>query len=59
MQLSFNAFYGMIEIPQEGLNTLRIVPVETTAYAVETTIEELPEYAFELSDFKNIEGAAQ
>ena len=59
IQLSQNAFYGVIEIPKKQLNSLKITPVSTTSYATETINEELTEDTIELSDFKKIGGAVQ
>lgn len=59
IRLSFNTFCGMIEMKLDQLKSVRIAPVGTTAYAVKTIIEELPSYIIDLSDFKNIGGAAQ
>ena len=57
-RLSQNTFYGMLEIPQSHLGSLRITPVATTSYAAETTSEELTEDTIELFDFKKISGTA-
>ena len=40
-QLSPGTYYGIFEIPQNGIETLKLVPVAKTSYAVDTITEEL------------------
>lgn len=52
-------FYGVFALPEGGITQLRIVPVGTTAYAVETITEELPSCTLSLTDFSAIEGQGE
>lgn len=52
-------FYGVFAMPEGGITQLRIVPVGTTAYAVETITEEFPAHTLSLTDFSPIEGQGE
>ena len=48
---------GIFEIPQNGIETLKLVPVAKTSYAVDTITEELIDETLEWNDFETIEKA--
>ena len=47
----------IFEIPQNGIETLKLVPVAKTSYAVDTITEELIDETLEWNDFETIEKA--
>ncbi len=56
-QLSPETYYGILEVPQNGIKTLKLVPVAKTSYAVDTITEELIDETIEWNDFETIEKA--
>lgn len=56
-QLSPETYYGIFEIPQNGIKALRLVPVAKTSYAVDTITEELIGETIKWDDFETIEKA--
>ena len=56
-QLSPGTYYGIFEIPQNGIETLKLVPIAKTSYAVDTITEELIDETIEWNDFETIEKA--
>ena len=56
-QLSPGTYYGIFEIPQKGIKTLKLVPVAKTSYAVDTITEELIDETLEWNDFETIKKA--